>query len=158
MWCPQERKYKKGNIGIDVTKDGTDADLICNLGFDRIPLGDAQVNKVFCRDFLEHVPKAVFYESRHRLHYPIISLMNEIWRILKPGGEFESYTPCYPHPEVFQDPTHVSVWTKESMKYFSGEYAGAKRYGVRCEFEIVKLKKDRFYLYALLRKPVKTVV
>lgn len=144
---------KKGNIGIDITKEETDADLICQIGFDPIPLGDGTVDKVVCRDFPEHIPKAVYAESRHQLHYPIIYLFNEIWRILKPGGEFESFTPCYPHAEVFQDPTHVSVWTKETMKYFTGGYPGSRIYGVHCEFELVKQKKKRFYLHALLRKP-----
>ncbi len=144
---------KKGNIGIDMTREETDADLICQLGFEPIPLGDRTVDKIVCRDFLEHVPKTVYIESDRRIFYPIIYLMNEIWRILKPGGVFESMTPCYPYPEVFQDPTHVSVWTKETMKYFSGGYPGSRIYGVRCQFEIVKRKKKRFYLHAILRRP-----
>jgi len=31
---------KKGNVGIDVTPHGTEADIICGIGFEPIPLDD----------------------------------------------------------------------------------------------------------------------
>ena len=144
---------KEGNIGIDLSAEGRDVDLICRLGFEPIPLDDASVDKVFCRDFLEHLPKAVYVESRGGLVYPVIDLINEVWRILRPGGLFESLTPVYPHPEVHQDPTHLSVWSLASMKYFCGHYPIAKLYGVEAEFELLENREQDFYLYALLRKP-----
>ncbi|MEM8994922.1 MAG: class I SAM-dependent methyltransferase [Acidobacteriota bacterium] len=144
---------KEGNIGIDLSADGRDVDLICKLGFEDIPLADGVVDKVFCRDFLEHLPKAVYIESRGGLVYPVIDLINEVWRILRPGGLFESLTPVYPHPEVHQDPTHLSAWTMASMKYFCGVYPIAEHYGVEADFELVENREQDFYLYALLRKP-----
>jgi SAM-dependent methyltransferase len=147
---------KKGNVGIDLTAEGTQADLICRLGFEPIPLDDESVDTIFCRDFLEHIPKAYFSERENKLRYPAINLMNEIWRVLKPGGTFTSFTPCYPAPEVHQDPTHLSVWTKESMQYFCGKYPVAARYGVHAKFELVENRLDGFYLHAILRKPIST--
>jgi SAM-dependent methyltransferase len=144
---------KTGNIGIDVTKEGTDADLICNIGFEPLPLADNSVDKFVCRDFLEHLPKAYYSESAKRLKYPIIDLMNEIWRTLRPGGTFTSLTPCHPHVEVHRDPTHLSVWTLESMDYFCGKYPVAKIYGVKEWFELVENRMEGFYLCAVLRKP-----
>jgi hypothetical protein len=145
---------KKGSIGIDSKRDGTEADIVCLLGFDRIPLEDGSADEVVCRDFLEHLPKAVFLESRREFHYPIMYLMDEIWRILKPGGLFTSWTPVFPHPELFQDPTHLSAWTMNSMGYFCGEYPVARRiYGVRACFEKLGVSEDGFYLHAQLRKP-----
>lgn len=148
---------KSGNIGIDITSEGTAADLVCRLGFEPIPLDDACVDKVVCRDFLEHIPRAIYDPARGHLIYPVIDLMNEIWRIIKPGGTFESFTPCYPHPEVFQDPTHVSVWTEKSMGYFCGEYPVARQYGVMCDFEMLEQRMEKFYLYARLKKPAQLV-
>ncbi|MEO1087006.1 MAG: class I SAM-dependent methyltransferase, partial [Acidobacteriota bacterium] len=144
---------KEGNIGIDLSADGRDVDLVCKLGFEDIPLGDGVADKVFCRDFLEHLPKAVYIERRGGLVYPVIDLINEVWRILRPGGLFESLTPVYPHPEVHQDPTHLSAWTMASMKYFCGVYPIAELYGVKAKFELVENREQDFYLYALLRKP-----
>lgn len=142
---------KNGTVGIDVTRDGTDADLVCRAGFDPIPLPSGSVDSVFCRDFLEHIPKAVWRDDT--LQYPVIDLMNEIWRIMKPGAEFLSLTPGYPKPEVHQDPTHVSVWVENSFGYFTGKYPVARAYGVRCEFEQVELGWEGFYIRAVLRKP-----
>lgn len=145
---------KSGNIGIDATPHNTDADLICLLGFEPLPFEDSTVDEVMCRDFLEHIPKAVYLESKGRLHYPVMYLMDEIWRVLKPGGIFRSWTPMYPHPEVFQDPTHLSAWTIKSMDYFCGIYAGAKRiYKIQSCFEKIDVREEGFYLYAELKKP-----
>ena len=143
---------KQGNIGIDKTLEGTSADLVCQLGFEPIPLDDESIDEVTCRDFLEHLPKAVYLERTGSLHYPIIQLMNEIWRILKPGGTFISWTPCFPKDEAHQDPTHLSVWTQNSMDYFCGKYPIAKTYGVKTDFELIDSSLDDFYLYAKLRK------
>ena len=146
---------KTGNLGIDVRPDRTNADLICRLGFEPIPLDDEIVDSVYCRDFLEHIPKAYYSESEKRLRYPIIELMNEVWRILKSGGSFTSLTPCYPNPEVHRDPTHLSVWTLESMQYFCGKYPVAELYGIKTRFELVENRLDGFYLHAVLRKPAR---
>ena len=144
---------KTGNLGIDVTSTGTNADLICRLGFEPIPLDDEIADSVYCRDFLEHVPKAYYAESEKKLRYPVIELINEIWRILRPGGTFTSLTPCYPNPEVHRDPTHLSVWTLESMEYFCGRYPVADLYGIKPKFELMENRLDGFYLRAVLRKP-----
>lgn len=144
---------KEGTLGIDVQAEGTDADLICNLGFEPIPLDDESVDEVFCRDFLEHLPKGVYSERQGRMFYPVIELINEVWRILKPGGVFTSFTPCYPNVETHQDPTHLSVWTLKSMEYFCGKYPVAQSYGVKARFELLENRMDKFYLYAKLRKP-----
>lgn len=144
---------KKGNLGIDLTKKGTSADLICRLGFEPIPLEDEVADTIWCRDFLEHIPKAWYSERSQMLRYPVIELMNEIWRILKPGGMFTSLTPCYPALEVHRDPTHLSVWTLESMAYFCGKYPAARVYGVKTNFVLEENRLDGFYLRAVLRKP-----
>lgn len=146
---------KQGTIGIDVRREGTHADIICRLGFEPIPLDDDTADEIVCRDFLEHIPKAVYSETQGKLIYPIIDLMNEIWRILKPGGAFISKTPCYPTDEVHQDPTHLSVWTLRSMAYFCGEYPIAALYGVKTRFELLENCRDGFYLHARLRKPLR---
>jgi SAM-dependent methyltransferase len=144
---------KKGNLGIDRTKEGTAADLICQLGFETIPLDDEVADSIWCRDFLEHLPKAFYHEGDRALRYPIIELMNEVWRILKPGGLFTGLTPCYPAVEVHRDPTHLSVWTLESMPYFCGKYPVARIYGIKTNFLLEENRLDGFYLRAALRKP-----
>jgi Methyltransferase domain len=145
---------KAGNIGIDAKVGNNDADIVCLLGFEPLPFEEASVDEVVCRDFLEHIPKAVYLESEGKLHYPVIYLIDEVWRVLKPGGIFRSWTPMYPHPEVFQDPTHLSAWTIKSMDYFCGIYPVAQRtYEIRACFEKLEVCEDGFYLFAKLMKP-----
>jgi SAM-dependent methyltransferase len=144
---------KEGNLGIDVTRDGTDADLVCVMGFEPIPLDDGVVDEVFCRDFLEHVPKGVYVEAERRMRYPVIDLFTEIWRVMAPGAVFTSLTPGYPEPEVHQDPTHLSVWTENSFGYFTGDYKLAANYGFPGAFEEVEIGRQGFYIKAVLRKP-----
>ena len=47
-----------------------------------------------------------------------IPLMNEINRVLVPGGILKAIVPVLPHLEAFQDPTHVRFFTQNSFEYF----------------------------------------
>ena len=46
---------------------------------------------------------------------PFLGLMNEIYRVLEPGGLFFSSTPCYPWPMAYSDPTHVNIMSEETL-------------------------------------------
>jgi SAM-dependent methyltransferase len=124
---------KRGDIGIDITSEGTHADLIANLGFDPIPLEDDFADEVICHHFIEHVPFAVWHQvilPRHiiwKRRLPMVYLFNEIYRILKPDGLLKVTIPIVGLGNLFvqagfQDPTHVSFWIPETVNYFSGDY------------------------------------
>jgi len=119
--------------------------VVCNVGFDPLPFKDETVDKFTAKDLLEHIPRVD----------PVIYLFNEIWRCLKPGGTFESITPVYPNEQVFQDPTHVSVWTMGSMNYFCKGYNDELKpaYGIKCKFEMLKNEKSVYHLHSILKKP-----
>ena len=79
-------------------------------------------------DFLEHIPIG-----------KVVPVMNEIYRVLKPGGIFESSTPSTDGRGAFQDPTHTSFWNRNSWFYYSiKEYRNL--YGIKADFEIVKME------------------
>ncbi len=63
--------------------------------------------------------------------------MEEIYRVLKPGGMFESSTPSTDGRGAFQDPTHVSFWNINSWLYYSDD-AYRNLYGIKADFEILK--------------------
>ncbi len=44
--------------------------------------------------------------------------MNEISRVLKPGGIFIAVTPAFPSSASFQDPTHINIISEETLSYF----------------------------------------
>ena len=92
--------------------------------------------------------------------------MDEVFRVLAPGGYFFHSTPAYPSPAAFQDPTHVNIITEETMPlYFCGnnykEWLGSNEpiaciYGFKGSFEFI----DQAYwdnnhcIISLMRKPL----
>lgn len=47
-----------------------------------------------------------------------INVMNEIWRILKPGGQFAAVMPHAESPGMLQDPTHCNFVNENTFHYF----------------------------------------
>ncbi len=83
-------------------------------------------------DVIEHIPRTGYLGNKP--FSPFIELMNEIHRVLCNGGKFLASTPVYPHPAVFQDPTHVNFITDQTHDYFCGPEPYARRYGFKGEF------------------------
>jgi SAM-dependent methyltransferase len=114
-----------------------------------IPYPDSFFDSISAFDFLEHVPRQSV-DEQCRPTVPFIHLMSEIHRVLKPNGLLIASTPAYPHPEAFQDPTHVNIITDQTHIYFCGSEPYATRYGfVGCfkekkvAFELQKNIYDR---------------
>jgi SAM-dependent methyltransferase len=70
--------------------------------------------------------------------------MNEIHRVLKPGGKFYSITPVFPKESVFSDPTHVNFITKNSHKYFTQPHNWASMYGFVGDFILDRVEIVKF--------------
>ena len=103
-----------------------------------LPFEADQIDSVSAFDFLEHIPR-VDRSPDGEFRNPFIDLMNEIYRILKPGGLFISLTPCFPSPAAFSDPTHVNFISEETHLYFSGQnFAKSKGYGFTGEFNLIE--------------------
>jgi SAM-dependent methyltransferase len=73
-----------------------------------IPLPDNSCGVVRAHDALEHIKN-----SQH--------LMNEIHRVLAPGGILLSMTPSTDGRGAWQDPTHISFWNENSFWYYTRE-------------------------------------
>jgi predicted SAM-dependent methyltransferase len=96
-----------------------------------IPYSDNSVDEVRAFDFLEHVATC-----------DVIWLMEEIYRVLKPGGKLISFTPDAECGQgAFADPTHLSFWTEARWLYFSHP-AYRNLYDIKAEFEIETLKRS----------------
>lgn len=127
--------------GIDVRSDIIRLDekvatvMQANLALEPIPFPDGYFTSVSAWDFLEHIPRQLFVGGSTGIIYPFVRLMNEIWRVLDCGGIFLAYTPAYPSPEAFQDPTHVNIITDQTYGYFCGENPGARVYGFVGKFQ-----------------------
>lgn len=81
-----------------------------------------------------------------------IHFMNELHRVLVPGGKATIETPDAARGAGFcQDPTHTSPWTRNSFQYFGagpgGDFAWnrlAKAYGITARFEMVSLTEREY--------------
>ena len=79
-------------------------------------------------------------------------LMSEIWRVLKVNGKFLSFTPAYPNPAAFTDPTHVNIITEQTYNYFDAQNNWAKMYGFKGAFIIADQHCEGPHLVSTLVK------
>ena len=143
---------KRGDIGIDISPLSS-ADILCNLGFDPIPLEDNSIDGVSACHFIEHLPQYVYYreDGQWKMHTPIIFLFNEVYRILKMGGTFDIRVPKWDCQEMYQDPTHKSVWVPNAFQYFHEDcFDGlSKTYGVTSRFRVIKYEIEPAIPFAM---------
>lgn len=118
----------EGYINID-NREEVSPDLCCDLTL-RFPFQDDSVDEVRAYDFLEHIPAG-----------KTVAVVEEIWRVLKPGGLFESCTPDAERGQgAFQDPFHVSFWVENTWLYFSHPSYRAI-YGIKADFEVEQINR-----------------
>lgn len=141
--------------GIDNRDDVNERVHRADLILEPIPFADEFFDFVTAHDFLEHIPRLLYVPARKT---PFVDLMNEIWRVLKPGGRFLSQTPAFPQPAAFTDPTHVNIITDQTFPiYFCGPL-WAKPYGFVGMFELIHQQWNGPHLITVLerRKPIET--
>lgn len=125
-------------FGVDIREDLELGIKSANLSVEPIPFGDNEFDYCTAFDFLEHIPRVL--PSGCGTRFVFIELMNEIYRVLKPGGLFFHRTPVFPSKYCFQDPTHVNIMTEDTMPvYFClPENAAANLgYGFNGQFELL---------------------
>lgn len=141
-------------FGIDLVGFETEMLRIVDLTISPIPFQDSTFDFVTAYDFLEHIPRLIYFEGK-RIQ-PFIELMNEISRVLVPGGIFLAHTPAYPKHEAFQDPTHVNFISENTVQYFAGDLVQtAKSYGFTGEFELLRQEWASDYSYWLIWELIK---
>lgn len=88
---------------------------------DSLPFPDSSVEEIFSQDFLEHIRP----EDK-------IPLMNEMWRVLTPGGKMEHIIPLAGTRNDYGSPTHLSHWHPQQFEHFDVE---SYRYKIDHEYE-----------------------
>lgn len=115
-------------INVDIFRPPTADDSFVRADLNkRFEWEDSSVDEVRAHDILEHL--------RSKFH-----TMNEIHRILRPGGILDLFVPTTDGRGAFQDPTHVTWWTPNDLFYFCHEFAEWKRfavsYGIKAKFQV----------------------
>jgi SAM-dependent methyltransferase len=122
-------------IGVDIADVGLPNVVCADLAVGPIPFQNDCFEALTAFDFIEHIPRVIYTPVQR---FPFVELMNEIYRVLKPNGKFLSFTPAFPSPSAFVDPTHVNIITEDTFSnYFSGDYPKANLYGFKGKFKLV---------------------
>lgn len=142
---PRNPFHRRELCGVDVVQhESIDTSIVfkkANLALQPIPFGTNEFDSVSAFDFIEHIPRILLRPGENETFFPFIELMNEVWRVLKPGGVFYAVTPAYPSPEAFQDPTHVNIITSKTHEYFCGDDPFGALYGFHGRFEAVEVRR-----------------
>ena len=92
------------------------------------PWEDSSIQYIQAHDVIEHLAD--------KMH-----TMNEIHRVLKPGGRVEIIVPTTEGRGAWQDPTHVSYWNRNSFLYWTEGDLHYERfkaaYGMKGCFKVV---------------------
>lgn len=111
---------------------------------------DESVDVVYTSHTLEHVPHG---DGPVDL---LIFVMNECWRVLKPGGILKIVVPSGYNAEwAMRDPTHRRAFFKGSFYYFTGEFPElSEDYGIRCNFTLINYEEKDNNIYVQLQRPL----
>ncbi len=83
-------------------------DIVHDLETFPWPLPASSVSEVKAHHVLEHLRN-------------LTGVMEEVHRVLKPGGLFRIKVPYFRHVGAFTDPTHVRFFTEGTFDYFSSK-------------------------------------
>lgn len=119
-FVPVDIRVCEGGVKVDLSKD-------------RLPFDDHSVGIVRACDFLEHIPIG-----------RVVPLINDIHRVLAPGGLFYSSTPSTDGRGAFQDPTHVSFWCSNSFFYYTREEQAKYVPEITAKFQQVGMANNTF--------------
>lgn len=93
------------------------------------PFPAGHFDHLFASHVVEHIPPRLPGSNRDAFFL----LMEEAWRVLKPGGTMLIETPYYGDDLKWRDPTHYRVFHRRSMEYF--DPADANHYYTSATFE-----------------------
>ncbi len=99
------RRRQPGAIGVDlVPLPGVD--VVAHLEAAHLPFGDATLDTVLAFNVLEHLDD-------------LPRVMQEIARVLRPGGRCVAEVPYFASPGAFADPTHRRAFTYTTFEHFT---------------------------------------
>lgn len=133
-----------GFVGIDYFQYG-DVDIVHNVEITPWPLPDECALTAIASHLLEHldphggdsrlqpladllikkgiITKKEADDSMGKPGPAFMRFMDEVWRVLKPGGQFAFVVPHAASPGFQQDPTHINMINETTIMYFDPLHA-----------------------------------
>ena len=136
-------KYERLNIGCGIAIEENAinlnlstlprVDVVWDLDKFPYPFPDNTFKEILAQDIMEHLDD-------------IFKVMEEVWRILKPGGTIYIHTTFWKTEDSYTDPTHKHFFTLRSFDYFDpSKDLGGLKYGWQAtrKFKILKKYLDK---------------
>lgn len=120
------RGIRTGWINVD-HRPGPGVDHVLDLDADALPFADDTVTDVHASHVIEH------------LHHPL-RLMQELWRVARPGAPAVFRTPYGSSDNADEDPTHVRRMFMQSWDYFAQPNYWRADYGYRGDWQPVRVR------------------
>ena len=137
-------------MGADLRDDIDKGVVFADLAIGSLPFDSNTFDFVTAHDVLEHIQRVQIIDGETK--YPFIHVMNEVYRVLKPGGIFFNLQPCFPSKQVFQDPTHVNIMSEDTISLYFCNPVTAGMYGFIGEFHMLKDGWADYKYFSFLRK------
>ena len=122
-------KKRDGTVGVDMNTR-LKGDINHDLNKFPYPFDDNSVDYIYIDNTLEHLDSP-------------LKVMEEIYRILKPGCGVKVIVPYFRSHSAFTDPTHTKFFTTESFTYYDPDHAIAKRY----DYTLAKFKTTKIIFH-----------
>lgn len=134
-------------INHDLTKFDPRVDVVHDLNIFPWPWKGQTFDEVVAKSVLEH------------LKPDLVETLNEIWRILKPGGLVTLKLPHWRADVSWWDPTHRWKFSLMSFEQFDPSTKRGKEYAhySKCKWKMVKrphLNKAQSSIHLVLRKVI----
>ena len=117
----------------------------CDIDNENLPFKDNTFDDIIASHVLEH--------CRNLVH-----VMEEIWRVSKPGAIVKIEVPEERSKWAWGEPTHVRCFNENTLKFFvKGYYVNNSRYGFKCDFDIIDMSVSDIFLLNCKMKVIKPI-
>ena len=122
LGCGQKRI--DGFTGVDLIKTPV-VDIIHDLNVFPYPFKSDSIEEIIMDNVLEHLDD-------------VIKVMEELYRLSKPGAIVKIFVPYFKSNSAYTDPTHKHFFTETSFKYFTTD--NSLNFYTNARFEIIETK------------------
>lgn len=139
------RKLRNGCINIDHGDFGQEVKL--DLERSPLPYEDNSVEYVRADHFIEHL-------------FDAVPLLNEVWRVLKPDGEFEIYVPYGLWDRQFS-PVHRQIITEHWLQWLERndnfEYYNVRRWKIKSLKTEINASGNKYEIHCIMQPDDKDI-
>lgn len=112
----------EGAVGIDM-HSLPGVDVVHDLNAFPWPFPDGEFDEILMHDIIEHLNDT-------------LKVMEECYRLLKPGGLLKIRVVPYNHRYAYSDPTHVKFFTTVTWDFFTGV---RRTYYTQAQYQMVSM-------------------